>query len=245
MKIELVSLHEGLRGRYRLNTVAEIINNSCSDLVAFCGRTLIYEHDVLELKRIIRNTYSSVIFEVSHIKESNYVKLDNGLFVIENGQIRNLFSSQLFSTSKEIEKNEILCERFINELETRRSLKVKNKTILIIQCGELNVIRSNLLKDNQAFFRHCQRVDLQDRFDKILKNTDIVINPIHTPFRRPMLNKKEYLSTDNIYYFSVSQNGERKMDADSLQYAYHNKVKLKENSIAITDDYQIRIFEIE
>ena len=60
-----------------------------------------------------------------------------------------------------------------------------------------------------------------------------------------MLNKKEHLSTDNRYYFSVSQNGERKMDADSLQYAYHNKVKLKENSIDITDDYQIRIFEIE
>lgn len=245
MEIELVSLRESLKGRHRLEIVAEIINHSCSDLVAFCGRTLINEHDVFELERIIKNNHSTVIFEVSHIKESSFVRLDNGLFVIENGQIRNMFSSQLFSTSKEIDGSEILCERFIHELETRRFLKVKNKTILIIQCGELNVIRSNQLKDNQAVFRHYQRVDLQERFDKILRSTDIVLNPIHTPFSRPMLNKKEHLSTDNRYYFSVSQNGERKMDAYGLQYAYHNKVKLKENSIAITDDYQIRIFETE
>ena len=85
MKIELVSLRESLKGRHRLDIVAEIINHSCSDLIAFCGRTLINEHDVLELKRFIRNNHSSIIFEVSHVKESGFVRLDNGLFVIENG----------------------------------------------------------------------------------------------------------------------------------------------------------------
>jgi hypothetical protein len=60
-----------------------------------------------------------------------------------------------------------------------------------------------------------------------------------------MHKRRELLSSNNRFYFSASQNGERKMEAKSLQYAYHNGEELYENNVEVTDDYQIRCYVIE
>ena len=85
------------------------------------------------------------------------------------------------------------------------------------------------------------------RFEKLLEKTDIVLNPIHTLMgnQGKMHKRRELLSANNRFYFSVSHNGERKMEAHSLQYAYHNGKVLNESNIEVTDDYQIRIYVIE
>ncbi len=247
LKIELVSLRSSLKRKKRHSTFVEIINRSCSDLILFCGHSLMREDEVYSLEYEITNKDVTVLFEVREIKESDYVNFINGLFIVEQGKTRNLFTNQLFATHDEIDDNEMLCERFIQELEYRRHFEIKEKSILILQCGELNILKNLQGKDNQPIFRLYQREDLRMRFEKILEKTDFVLNPIHTPMgNQPKMHKRrELLSSENRYYFSVSQNGEWRMDAKGLQYAYHNGKKIYENNIEVTDDYQIRFYLIE
>lgn len=247
LKIELVSLRSNLKKAKRHSIFVDMINHSCSDIILFCGHSLIKEDEVYFLDQEITNTNVTVLFEVREIEESEFVKYKNGLFIVEQGKSRNLFTNQLFSTHDEIDNNEMLCERFIHELENKRHFVIKEKSILILQCGELNIIKNLQGKENQPIFRIPQREDLQARFEKILEETDIVLNPIHTPMgnQGKMHKRRELLSANNRFYFSVSHNGERKMEAHSLQYAYHNGKVLNESNIEVTDDYQIRIYVIE
>ena len=55
----------------------------------------------------------------------------------------------------------------------------------------------------------------------------------------------ESIPSKNNLGYDIDQNGERKIDARSLQYAYHNGTKLIENAIEISNDYQIRYFKIK
>lgn len=247
LKIELVSLRSNLKKAKRHSIFVDMINHSCSDIILFCGHSLIKEDEVYFLDQEITNTNVTVLFEVREIEESEFVKFKNGLFIVEQGKSRNLFTNQLFSTHDEIDNNEMLCERFIHELENKRHFVIKGKSILILQCGELNIIKNLQGKENQPIFRIPQREDLQARFEKILEETDIVLNPIHTPMgnQGKMHKRRELLSANNRFYFSVSHNGERKMEAHSLQYAYHNGKVLNESNIEVTDDYQIRMYVIE
>ena len=247
LKIELVSLRSSLKWQKRHSIFVDIINHSCSDIISFCGHSLIREDEVYSLEQEIANKDVTVLFEVREIEESDFVKLKHGLFMVEQGKPRNLFTNQLFSTHGELDNNEMLCERFIQELENKRYFVIKEKRILILQCGELNIIKNLQGKDNQPIFRIPQREDLQVRFEKLLEKTDIVLNPIHTPMgnQGKMHKRRELLSSNNRFYFSTSQNGERKMEANSLQYAYYNGKELYENNIEVTDDYQIRCYVIE
>ena len=247
LKIELVSLRSNLKKPKRHSIFVDMINHSCSDIILFCGHSLIKEDEVFFLDQEITNKNATILFEVREIEESEFVKFKHGLFIIEQGKSRNLFTNQLFSTHDEIDNNEMLCERFIHELENKRHFVIKEKSILILQCGELNIIKNLQGKDNQPIFRIPQRDDLQARFEKLLEETDIVLNPIHTPMgnQGKMHKRRELLSANNRFYFSASQNGERKMEAHSLQYAYHNGKELNESNIEVTDDYQIRLYVIE
>lgn len=245
--IELVSLRCSLTNQKRHSVFVDTINRSQSDLILFCGHSIMREDEVYSLEHEITNKKGTCVFEIKKINESNFVKLEHGLFLITQGKTKNLFTNQLFSTHEEIDDNELLCERFVQELEDRRFLVEKNKSILILQCGELNILKNLQNQDNQPVFRIPKRKDLQVRFENILKKTNIVLNPIHTPMgnQGKMHKRREYLSSENRYYFSASQNGERKMDAAGLQYAYHNGTKLCENKKEVTHDYQIRYYEIE
>jgi len=164
LKIELVSLRSNLKMAKRHSIFVEMINHSCSDIILFCGHSLMKEDEVYVLNREIANKNVTVLFEVREIEESEFVKFKHGLFIVEQAKPRNLFTNQLFSTHDEIDNNEMLCERFIHELENKRHFVIKGKSILILQCGELNIIKNLQGKENQPIFRIPQREDLQARF---------------------------------------------------------------------------------
>lgn len=255
MIIELISFRYNLSAKKRLEHTVKLINQSDADLVVFSGHTLIKQDDLYDLEDLIENKSSFVLFEVKQITESNFLNLKNCLYVINEGSTLNLFTNQFFSTSDEIEDNEPLCERFLNELETRRSFNVKGKKCLVLQCGEINIIKNLQKEENRPIFRLQQRKDLEERFGKIINNSDIIINPIHTPMgnQGKMKKRRDFFSNDGRYYFSVSQNGTRKrgetecdipIGGDSLQYSYYNGSQIKESSRDITQDYQKRVFKI-
>lgn len=256
MKIELVSLNYNLHGQKRYDQVTSIINHSEAELILFCGHTFKESHDLDSLPEQINNTKPIVLFEVKSVAESSFVNLRNCLYILEKGNVRSLFTNQFFATSQEIENNETLCERFINELETRRQITIMDKNCLIFQCGEINIVKNIQKEGNRPVFRLSQRKDLMERFEKVLNNTNIILNPIHTPMgnQGKMEKRREFFSDNNRFYFSTSQNGTRvvkgekkaiPMDADILQYAFYNKKALKETQCDVNSkNYTLRIFDI-
>ena len=127
MKIEMISFRYNLIAKKRLDLTVSLVNQSQADLIMFCGHTINDQYNLDVLKERIENKASFVLFEVKHVYESNFLSLKNCLYTLENGVIHNLFTNQLFSSSDEIKENDALCERFINELETRRRFKIKEK----------------------------------------------------------------------------------------------------------------------
>jgi len=252
MKVELISFRYNMRARKRLNLLAELVNRSQSDLVVFCGYSIFYQDSIPELQKMLKNKKSIVLFEVRNTVDGKETK---GLFVIKNGKILNLHTSQLFVDSKDIKNNEALGERFIYELETKRSFRVSGKSCLVIQCGENNIIRNIQKEENRPVFRFQKRPDLGDRFKKLLMETDIILNPIHTPMgNQPKMQKRrEYLSADGRCYFSVSQLGTGKQNENyldmakkskRLQYAYYDGQPINAYIDYPCEDYKQRIYDI-
>lgn len=263
MKIELVSLRYNISNHLRIKVISDIINKSDSSFILFSGHSLNEERDVYDLNERITNRKPTTLLEIKSyevLKTVNshkqvFQKLNNCLYSINDGIVSCLNTFQLFSESKHIENNEPLCEHFINELETRRIFTIQNKKCLVLQCGEINIIKNLQTEKNKPVFRHLQRSDLQYRFENLLNNTDIIFNPIHSPMgnQGKMKKRREYFSSNKRYYFSVSQNGiiERKgvisiipMSTNSLQYSYYDGKAWEEVNRETNTNYQIRKFII-
>jgi hypothetical protein len=246
MNIDLISYLNNLSNKDRLALTTEIINNSNADLILFAGHTIGFVNDIEELRYRITNAKTEAILE---LKDINSGKFSNCLYRIKNGKLENMFSHQLFTQSIDIEGNYQLAEILINELSTRRTFKIKNKSFLVLQCGELNILRNLQSKNNKVEFRLSDNKYLKTQFEEILNKTNVILNPIHTPMgnQGKMTKRREFLSNKNKYYFSTSNTTENSnnLNAISLQYAYFNKKPLETQEIDCKNKFIRKSFKIE
>ena len=202
-------------------------------------------NDIEDLKISITNKKTHVILELANINTSNFY---NCLYAFKKGKLVNLFTNQLFSSSDEIENNYQLAKRFINELETRRILSYKKIKILLLQCGEINILRNHQKNNNKVDFRLNEDDALKNKFNNIIENVDIILNPIHTPMgnQGKMHKRREFLSKNNKYYFSTSNSKENStnLKLKSIQYAYFNGEEIKPIEIEVFENAIIKTFEI-
>ena len=245
MKIQITSYIHGLSNDVRLDLTQKTINSSNADLILFSGHTVGFVNDIQKLQSAIKNNQTEVVFELQNI---NSEKIYNCLYHIKKGKIKNLYTNQIFSQSGEIEYNYELGDRLLHEFENNRKIKIKGYSILIIQCGEINILKNIQSDENRVEFRLLDNPSLNDRFTKIIKGTDIFLNPIHSPMgnQGKILKRREFFSNDNKYYFSASNTKEDSINLElkSMQYAYYNKNELIEADKIITDKLISRIFEI-
>lgn len=243
MKIQITSFHHGLSGKERLCLTENIINNSAADLILFSGHTINFVNDMEKLKSLIKNSKTEVVFE---LKDVNSSKISNCLYHIKKGQIKNLYTNQLFTQSVDINGNYQLGDRFVHELETKR--KIKGLNFLIIQCGELNILKNIQQKNNRVEFRLADDGDLLTRFLKVLNDTDVILNPIHTPMgnQGKMQKRREFLSSDNRCYFSASntREGSTNLELKSLQYAFCSGKELIASNTIVARQSISRIYDI-
>lgn len=222
MKVQLVSFKKGSAWKRRLEQMIKIINDSDADLIMFNGRTLNDVSYLDQLESGVNNKRVFVLFEVEHSTKERHPYY---LYKIQNGKIRSLNTKQLFADSSEIEGNEFLCERYLDELEAKRCFTVKGRKCLVLQCGENNIIKNSQSDDNRPGFRFEGRRDLKERFFILLEDTDIVLNPGHTPMgnQGKMKQRRILLSCNERYYFSVC-NAEGKIGFNSkrIVYGYYN-----------------------
>jgi hypothetical protein len=246
MKIQLTSFIDGLSNKVRLDLTASIINNSKADILLFSGHTIYYGNAIEKLKSNIENNKTEVFFELENIKSK---KVGNCLYHIKKGKINNLYTNQLFAQSGEIENNYELADRLLNELETKRKFKVKGLFFLIMQCGEINILKNLQRDNNRVEFRLLEYKDLLNRFNHILKNTNVILNPIHTPMgnKGKIQKRREFLSKNSRYYFSTSNTfeGSRNLNLKSLQYAFYNGKEMVEIEKFLERYSVSRIYDIK
>ena len=142
-----------------------------------------------------------------------------------------------------------LGRRFLHELERNRTFEIEGCRILVIQCGEINILKNIQSDDNRVEFRLCDDERLRNQFLRILNDSKIILNPIHSPMgnQGKMEKRRVYFSQDNRFYFSTSNSkeGSSNLDLKSLQYAYYNGYPVAENDRIICDNYIKRSFEIK
>ena len=220
MKIELVSFPKYLRLTVnerinRMDAISQILSDTTADFVMFSAHILKCEDDLfdlLKLRKIKKDL--TVLFELKYG--------GNQLYLLENGFVRRL-SSQIFSRSEEASVENL--ELLITELKRFRQFEVKGKRFLIIQCGENNFLKGS---SGCAEFRLKEKEpELCRRYEKLLSDVDVVLNPVHDRWGRfgNFLTRMRKFSDGNRYSFSYTQ-----MENNQLENA---RISPKQNTTHI------------
>jgi hypothetical protein len=249
MVVQLVSYKSTLQADSRLRHTAEIINSSKADLILFAGHTLASHCDVDELNTFVENIKTTAVIEVKKDARSKSLPIYHSLFLIQNGVIKDMFTHQLFTDSATISAYPELGRRLMLELETRRTFTVANRKVSIIQCGENNILRNIQSEGNRPVFRFEDDDVLNQRFAEFLNNTNIILNPIHSPMgnQNKMCKRRELFSNNKRAYFSTANfDGERSIYNKSVQYACVNGKEQEPVDVEVDkrNSYIVRTFVI-
>jgi len=249
MIVQLVSYKSTLRADSRLQHTAEIINSSKADLILFAGHTLASHRDVDELNTLLDNNRTTAVIEVKKDTKSKSLPVYHSLFLLQNGVTKDIYTHQLFTDSKTIKAYPELGEHLMLELETRRNFSTANRNVSVIQCGENNILRNIQSEGNRAVFRFEDDAILNKRFADFLNNTDIILNPMHSPMgNQPKMRKRrEFFSDNNRAYFSTANYvDEEAIYNKSVQYACINGKEQEPMNVEVgkRDSYIVRTFVI-
>ena len=249
MIVQLVSYKSTLRADSRLQHTAEIINSSKADLILFAGHTLASHRDVDELNTLLDNNRTTAVIEVKKDTKSKSLPVYHSLFLLQNGVAKDIYTHQLFTDSKTIKAYPELGEHLMLELETRRNFSTANRNVSVIQCGENNILRNIQSEGNRAVFRFEDDAILNQRFAAFLNNTDIILNPMHSPMgnQGKMRKRRELFSSNNRAYFSTANYvDEEAIYNKSVQYACINGKEQEPMDVEIgkRDSYIVRTFVI-
>ena len=243
MIVQLVSYKSTLRADSRLQHTAEIINSSKADLILFAGHTLASHRDVDELNTLLDNNRTTAVIEVKKVTKSKSLPVYHSLFLLQNGVTKDIYTHQLFTDSKTIKAYPELGEHLMLELETRRNFSTANRNVSVIQCGENNILRNIQSEGNRAVFRFEDDAILNKRFADFLNNTDIILNPMHSPMgNQPKMRKRrEFFSSNNRAYFSTANY----VDEEAI-YACVNGKEQEPMDVEVgkRDSYIVRTFVI-
>ena len=249
MIVQLVSYKSTLRADSRLQHTAEIINSSKADLILFAGHTLASHRDVDELNTLLDNNMTTAVIEIKKDTKSKSLPVYHSLFLLQNGVAKDIYTHQLFTDSKTIKAYPELGEHLMLELETRRNFSTANRNVSVIQCGENNILRNIQSEGNRAVFRFEDDAILNQRFADFLNNTDIILNPMHSPMgNQPKMRKRrEFFSNNNRAYFSTANYvDEEAIYNKSVQYACINGKEQEPMDVEVgkRDSYIVRTFVI-
>ena len=249
MIVQLVSYKSALRADSRLQHTAEIINSSKADLILFAGHTLASHRDVDELNTLLDNNMTTAVIEIKKDTKSKSLPVYHSLFLLQNGVAKDIYTHQLFTDSKTIKAYPELGEHLMLELETRRNFSTANRNVSVIQCGENNILRNIQSEGNRAVFRFEDDAILNKRFADFLNNTDIILNPMHSPMgnQGKMRKRRELFSSNNRAYFSTANYvDEEAIYNKSVQYACINGKEQEPMDVEVgkRDSYIVRTFVI-
>lgn len=260
--ISLIAVDSDKIPKENVNTVIEILNNLTDiDLILFSGWTLKTKSDLNKIIKRITNNKSTFILEIGDGYRSKKND-DFGFYILKGGEIITNAIKQIFMDSSITDFNENNnpdqnIKKILNEFNEKRCFKVKNKIIRLIICGENNILRNKQKENNKIRFR-LDNNKLNTQFQSIVKDTDIFLNPAHTPMGNLDKLKKRwsYLSKNSgVCLFATNEdtipnvkNKPRTKQINlykkSLQYIFSNGKEIS-GTEEITGKYKITTIEID
>ena len=199
----------------RYNTILDILINTDADFVMFSEWVLKNPEDLTSMESALRKLRKKPVTALIELNEKN----GNQMYLFQNGVWKNK-GCQIFITGSEA--NESNVELLLDEIEKNRQFDVNGLRFFFLQCGENNIMRS-IKGEDRAVFRLQKRPDLKRRFDVILANVDVVLNPTHTPWigrlKEPFISRLKTFSEKKRYCFTCTQ-----MKGNQLVNARNNPV---------------------
>lgn len=244
MKIQAVVYQESISWRIQDDLNTQLFNNTDADIILFPGWSFKDTNHLINFQNFLTNKKTLGFFELQRLDSRN---LTNALFSIQKGEMK-FISFQLFSTSSEISNNPILGQMFVDQFDVSRSFKVKNKVLRVIQCGELNILRNEQANGNRVKFRF-EDNQLENKFFNTLKDTSIILNPLHTPMgnQGKMHSRRKFLSSNKRVYVSTSNvktNSELEK-SKSAHYAYFDGHEMSRNTVDKGEFHRVYEYDID
>ena len=233
--------------------VLEILNSHPDlDLLVGAGYTIFSRSELEFILKGNRNNQTVALLETW--KDSDGTFTHKG-YAVQGKELLIKRTPQVFKTSEQISKNPDLMKEFFNELEAHRRLRIGNKSVTWLICGEINVLR-NVQKDgNRVEFRIPHDRVLSDRFQRIFEETDIFVDPTHTVMgnQGKLSKRRAYLSAGGRTFCSTSNvditdkdpvDIKRKLGGRSVQYLWKNSRALDHDDIQHTDQLIFRTYSV-
>ncbi len=133
--------------------------------------------------------------------------------------------------------------------EHSKYFQAKRKKVRIIQCGELNILKNEQSNNNRVIFRFDEDKTMKMKFQKLLRESDIILNPQHTEIgnQGKLSRRREYLSAHGRIYISTTNaaRGAKNFNNKSLHYVYHNGKPVSTEVVEESKHYILWACEIE
>ena len=242
MKIQLISFSGELNPNYQMALVIDIINNSKADLILFPGNALRDVDDRCYVEDHLTNENVTAIIE---IRKDGIMGSPNELFICRERKLYDMYTCQVFSQAEHVNGNAVLMEKLLDEMP-RRQFECCGKKFTVLQCGESAIVSGK----GDGEFRFKENQTMNQRFEKLMKDTDVFLNPIHTfQGRQNQISKRRsVLSSNKRYYLSAActESWEQSLDLKSLQYICYNGEEIViEPDIHEEERYVSRTVEIK
>lgn len=242
MKIQLISFSGELNPNYQNALIVDIINNSKADLILFPGHALRDADDRYYVGDCLTNEKVTAIIE---IQKDGIMKSPNELFIYREGEFEDMYTSQVFSTADHVNGNAVLMNKLLDEMP-RRQFKCCGKRFAVLLCGESAIVSGK----GEGEFRFKENPAMNKRFEKLMNETDVFLNPIHSiqGHQNQISKRRSVLSSNGRYYLSAActENREQSLDLKSLQYICHDGKELTLKPEIYEDEgYVSRTLEIK
>jgi hypothetical protein len=228
--------------------VSDIIKKAKgTDLVLFSGWTL---RDKAELEEVVRRTAGTtqtVILEVGFGLKAK--DASEGYYVISPKKDGPTALKQEFATSDDVNGERDRINSYLDKLEKERCFNISGRKMRLIICGENSVLR-NIQSQGNAVACRIDDEGSRRRLDAILRDTDVFLNPSHTPpgNLHKMQKRWEFLSTDGraaLFVTNENPGKGKNLAKRSLSYAFKDGAQQETaHELDEAGNYRITFVEI-
>ena len=174
MKIQLIGFDYELNPNNKMDILVDAVNASNADLILFPARTLRDMNDLFYAEQDITNKQSVAILEVEESMPTSCLLMHRALYMLHTGLFFDLYTSQLFETEEDIEGNEAIVDKLMDEMRRRQFACCGNR-ISVLQGGETAIVSGT---GTSVDFRFSGNTVLSRRYQGMLASTDIFLNPV-------------------------------------------------------------------
>lgn len=252
MKIQLIAYDYALNPNNKMDIIVDVVNASTSDLILFPGHSMRDMNDLFYAEQDITNKHSLAILELEESAPSSCMYMRNSLFMLHGGLFFDLYTSQVFDTEADLEGNDALMDKFLDETKRRQFACCGNR-ITVLQGGETAMLAGRGLNLD---FRFKDNAVLNRRYQNLMAGTDIFLNPIgermaigeRTDNQAATLQRFAALSSDGRWCIATGVLGPEQSGNFSyrqLQLVYHDgrEVSVRPD-VHHEEGYVSRILEI-